>query len=130
MARAGFLETHGSETTVTVEAATDDLPEAHRTCIYRVVQEALTNCAKRAKADHVTVSVTGNHQDVVVVVKDDGVGFVSDLRRSGLGLLGIEERVQELEGQVTIKSSRGGGTTLRVQIPVESGAARWARQES
>jgi signal transduction histidine kinase len=125
-----FSRHTGVATTVTVEAATDDLPEAHRTCIYRVVQEALTNCAKHAKANHVTVSVTGNHEDVVVEVKDDGLGFVPGTRRSGLGLLGIEERVQELEGRVTIESDLGHGTTLRVQIPVETGAATWARQES
>ncbi|HYG98065.1 MAG TPA: ATP-binding protein [Terriglobales bacterium] len=124
-----FSRHTGVATTVNVEAATDDLPEAHRTCIYRVVQEALTNCAKHANANHVSVSVTGNHDSVNVVVQDDGVGFVPSSRRSGLGLLGIEERVQELEGQVKIESAQGRGTTVRVQIPVHTGAAEWARQE-
>lgn len=123
-----FSRHTGVATTVTVEAATDDLPEAHRTCIYRVVQEALTNCAKHAKANHVTVGVTGDHDDVAVVVQDDGVGFVPEARRSGLGLIGIEERVQELEGRVTIESHPGHGTTLRVQIPVCAGAATWAKR--
>jgi signal transduction histidine kinase len=124
-----FSRHTGVPTTVTVDGVPDDLPEAHRTCIYRIVQEALTNCAKHAKANHVNVSVTGHDHDVGVIVEDDGVGFVPGSRRSGLGLLGIEERVQELDGKVWIESALGHGTTIRVRIPVEMGAATWARPE-
>ena len=117
-----FSRHTGVATTVTVDGVPDDLPEAYRTCIYRVVQEALTNCAKHAKANNVTVSVTSGAHNIAVTVQDDGVGFLPGSQRSGLGLLGIEERVQELEGKVTIESLRGKGTTVRVQIPVEEGA--------
>ncbi len=114
-----FSRHTGVSTTVTVDNVPDDLPEAHRTCVYRVVQEALTNCAKHAKANHVTVSVSGHQGNVDVLVQDDGAGFIPGARRSGLGLLGIQERVQALEGKVTLESQPGSGTTLRVQIPVE-----------
>jgi signal transduction histidine kinase len=126
-----FSRHTGVPATVHVEGVLDDLPEAHRTCIYRVVQEALTNCAKHAQARNVTVSVNGQAQSVVVVVEDDGVGFHSASRsRPGLGLLGIEERVQELEGTLDIISHPGRGTILRVKIPVKRGVAAWAKPAS
>src|SRR5215831_13909574 len=58
-----------------VNSALDELPESQRTCIYRVVQEALTNCARHAKARSVVVSVRTQDNNVVVVIKDDGIGF-------------------------------------------------------
>jgi signal transduction histidine kinase len=56
---------------------------------------------------------------VILVVQDDGVGFDTAARsRSGLGLLGIHERVQDLEGRLHISSEKNKGTTLRVEIPI------------
>jgi signal transduction histidine kinase len=126
-----FSRHTGVPATVNVDGMFDFLPEAHRTCIYRVVQEALTNCAKHAQASNVTVSVNGRAEAVQVVIQDDGVGFNATSRSGlGLGLLGIEERVQELEGTVGIISHPGKGTTLRVQIPVKRGEAAWAKPAS
>lgn len=125
-----FSRHTGVPAVVTVDDALDDVPETHRTCIYRVVQEALTNCAKHAKAKKVLVSVHSYDGSVEVVIQDDGVGFKATSRTTGLGLLGIEERVQELEGRLDILSQPGNGTILRVQIPVKHGELRWARSAS
>ena len=115
---------------VTVDGSLDALPEAHRTCIYRIVQEALTNCAKHAKAKNVSVDIHGLGEQLEAVIHDDGVGFNPSSRAGGLGLLGIEERVQELEGTLRIISQPGKGTTLRVQIPIKQGEATWAKSAS
>ena len=126
-----FSRHTGVPATVQVKGMLDDLSEPHRTCIYRVVQEALTNCAKHAKASNVTVSVSGRPESVEAVIRDDGVGFKAASRSAlGLGLLGIEERVQELEGTFNITSQPGRGTILRVQIPVKRGVAAWAKPAS
>jgi signal transduction histidine kinase len=125
-----FSRHTGVPAVVTVDSTLDDLPESHRTCIYRVVQEALTNCAKHASAKNVQVSVHGSGDSVEAIIQDDGVGFDSDSRSIGLGLLGIEERVQELEGTFRITSQTGKGTTLRVEIPVKRSEATWARSAS
>jgi signal transduction histidine kinase len=125
-----FSRHTGVPAVITVEGTLDDLPEAHRTCVYRVVQEALTNCAKHAKAKNVLVSVHGRGEFVEAIVHDDGQGFTPASRAGGLGLLGIEERVQELEGTLRISSQPGQGTTLRVQIPVKHGEATWAKSAS
>jgi len=95
-----------------------DMPDAHLTCIYRVVQEALTNCARHAKAKSIRVTLDSGSGTLSLIVQDDGVGFdVRKARGQGLGLLGIEERVRELGGSVRLESSPGAGTLLRCDIP-------------
>jgi len=112
-----FSRHTGVPATVRVEGALDGLSDSQRTCIYRVVQEALTNCARHAKASNVLVSVTAKGKEVAVVVQDDGVGFSSRSSMRGLGLLGIQERVSALEGKVKISSEPMRGTTIRVSLP-------------
>ena len=73
-----------------------------RTCVYRVVQEALTNCVRHASRDAaIIVAVAGRPDQTRLDVTDDGVGFDPRAVRaqSGLGLRGIEERVRELTGR-------------------------------
>ena len=111
-----FSRHTGVPAVVQVNSALDELPESQRTCIYRVVQEALTNCARHAKARNVVVSVSKERNGIVVLVQDDGIGFSPSLR-GGLGLLGIQERVQALDGKLDIASAVGKGTTVKVEIP-------------
>ncbi len=114
-----FSRHTGVQASVQVEGSLDNLTDAQRTCIYRVVQEALTNCARHANASNVLVSVRAEPEGVVVVVQDDGIGFNTRVSaRGGLGLLGIQERVQELDGKIRISSEPAIGTTIRVEIPV------------
>ena len=97
----------------------DELPEEHKTCIYRLVQEALNNAARHAQAKAVQVSVRSEPNSIRVSVQDDGSGF--DPRRiRGLGLLGMEERVRHLGGTFEIESQAGRGTLLKVALPVTS----------
>jgi len=99
----------------------DALPDKHRTCLYRVVQEALTNCVRHAHAQNVKVSVQARDGHLQVSVTDDGVGLNPGRRRNGLGLRGIDERVRELDGTMTIVREAGGGTTVAVQLPLPAG---------
>jgi signal transduction histidine kinase len=64
------------------------------------------------------VTVTGRDDGLNVAVKDDGMGFDPAQRHDGLGLRGIEERVKELDGNLTITSTAGQGTTLIVYLPM------------
>jgi signal transduction histidine kinase len=113
-----FSRYTGVPSDVRIEGSLDGLNEAQRTCIYRVVQEALTNCARHARARKVLVSVSALEDGLDVVVQDDGVGFNPRSAQGGLGLLGIQERVQALDGHVSISSVPNQGTTVRVQLPV------------
>lgn len=114
-----FSRHTGVRAIVEVDDMPCDLGDAEQTCVYRIVQEALTNCARHAKAKNVTVSLHLNEDETVVVINDDGVGFQSaSSLRGGLGLLGIRERVQALKGTVHIHSQPNIGTTIKAQIPL------------
>lgn len=91
------------------------------TCVYRVVQEALTNVAKYARASRVGVVVTRPASGLSVVIEDDGAGFDPDAVPSGrLGLLGMRERAGLVGGAVSVESSAGAGTTVTLRIPAPS----------
>lgn len=95
-----------------------DVPDPHRTYVYRIVQEGLTNCARHASAKNIHVRLEDSSGTLAVVVEDDGVGFDQDGGvKYGLGLLGITERVRELCGQVSIASAPGKGTRISVMLP-------------
>jgi len=92
-------------------------PEAELT-VYRLVQEALTNIAKYAKAKHVSVKVGCDDGHVVVSVCDDGVGFEPSLPRlTAHGLLGMKFRVESEKGEMSIDSAPGRGTSIRAVLP-------------
>ncbi len=95
----------------------DDLPDEHKTCIYRAVQEAVNNSARHAQARTVQVSVSREAARVRFQVRDDGVGFDTRTVR-GLGLLGMEERVRRLGGDLRLESQLGRGTLISAELPL------------
>jgi signal transduction histidine kinase len=114
----GFSEQTGIS--VDLEAAgVGRLPAEVETALYRIVQEGLTNIAKHAEADAVSIVLTRLGGRVTAVIEDDGRGF--DPLRVGedrLGLQGMRERVALLGGNLRIESQPGVTTTLVVQLPV------------
>jgi signal transduction histidine kinase len=111
------------KTPIQLDVAGDlrDLPDPHRTYLYRIVQEGLTNCARHAHAKNIRVSLKDANGQLAVTVEDDGVGFDQHGGVSyGLGLLGITERVRELCGNIAIHSEPGKGTRLEVVLPRET----------
>jgi len=104
---------------VLAEDVSEQLPEEHKTCVYRVVQEALHNCVQHAGALNVTVAVKQEHERLLLTVRDDGKGFNTS-REKGMGLLGIEERVSHLGGAFAVESQPGSGALLRVSLPLEA----------
>jgi signal transduction histidine kinase len=93
-----------------------DLDEPTRTCIFRVVQEALTNSARHSSSSSARVVLHESPKGVVVTVQDNGHGFSPSPTR-GIGLLGMRERVEELAGEFTVTSSPGNGALIRARLP-------------
>lgn len=121
-----FADRHGIAVDVRIEGFDGKpLPPLLQTTVYRVLQEALTNVAKHARARSVDVRLVRDRSEVELRVQDDGVGLdpteraaapAGDRRR--LGLQGIRERAALLGGSVDVTSRRGAGTTITVHLPV------------
>jgi signal transduction histidine kinase len=91
------------------------------TCLYRVAQEALHNVQKHAQgATEVRLRVSGSAESVRLCIQDDGIGFDSERgsSRQGLGIISMKERVRLVQGEFSIQSQTGKGTTVRVSIPL------------
>jgi signal transduction histidine kinase len=86
--------------------------------LYRVTQEALNNVLKHAQARRISVSLQQQPDRTLLTIVDDGIGFdpAAAIAQSGLGLRGMEERVAQLGGRLTIESGAGMGTVVRVEV--------------
>jgi signal transduction histidine kinase len=122
-----FSRRYGVAVDLDVGGSLDSLTDQHRTCVYRVVQEALTNCVRHARASRVTIRVESVDARLALRVTDNGVGLDPDARREGFGLRGIEERVRELGGSVTMRSGAGQGSTLIMSLPLDTTEGALAR---
>jgi signal transduction histidine kinase len=97
---------------------TERLSADIETALYRIVQEALTNAVKHADAKHVSIVLTRKASSVAVMIEDDGNGFdAAKAAGSGLGLLGMRERAELLDGTLRIDTAPGAGTTLLFELP-------------
>jgi signal transduction histidine kinase len=110
---------------ITVEGFQGErLPAPVEAALYRIVQEALNNVTRHARATRVNVRLERAGASVLCSVADNGIGFdpagrSSGAKERGLGLLGIRERLSALGGTFEIKSARGRGTDLRIIVPLE-----------
>jgi signal transduction histidine kinase len=116
-----FSKRHEVEADLVHEGMAARLSPETEAGAYRIIQEALTNVAKHARATKCGVRLTRTNGAVRIVVEDNGAGFdpesVRSGERRGLGLIGIRERASRLQGTVTIDSTRGGGTRITVELP-------------
>jgi signal transduction histidine kinase len=110
----------GLNVQVAADEIGEDPPEPVRTCLYRVAQEALHNCARHSRAHVVRVAVQHAADSLCLSVRDDGIGFNPHVEK-GLGLLGMQERVESLGGTFTIDSRPGNGATLSACFQITGG---------
>lgn len=109
----------------------DDLGQEVRTTLYRLIQESLSNIAKHAGADSVSVVIDRAETLLRLTIEDNGCGFdpetagklAREQSRGGLGIAGMRERVALIGGEIEIESSTGAGTTIFARIPLEPGMA-------
>ena len=116
----GTCERAGLACTLNLDERADALPPEQSIAIYRIVQEALTNVLKYAKAENVTVDLVRSAGGVTLSFSDDGVGMPDDALSNHLshGISGIRQRVRALHGEFTIRGTPGHGTLIDVHLPV------------
>jgi len=95
----------------------DRLEPELESALYRVVQEALTNVVKHARAERVRLSLREDGDRIEILIRDDGRGFDTSDPGDGFGLLGMRERIELADGQLEVRSQPGEGTELRAWVP-------------
>jgi two-component system, NarL family, sensor histidine kinase DevS len=113
----GFAEHTGIAVDLEASAIAERLPVEVETAIYRIVQEALTNVVKHAHAQRVSVLVTRAGGRIRAVIEDDGSGFDPTETDGGIGLIGMRERIELLDGSLAVETSETSGTTVAVEVP-------------
>jgi PAS domain S-box-containing protein len=116
----------GLELAFVADSSGERLPAALEIACYRIVQEALTNVVRHAQAQNVQVEFRQQEDEVQLVIRDDGIGFNVDTVQqktatgASFGVLGMQERVDLLGGQIEFTSEPGHGTSLHVHFPLAS----------
>lgn len=118
-------EETGLHVELALETTAVDVPNTVAVALFRVAQEALTNVVRHARARHVEVALRADGRDLVLTVRDDGVGFDVPAARArptaSVGLFGMAERAALVDGTIDITSNTGMGTRVTVRVPVQEG---------
>jgi len=111
--------TSGIQIETEIDPKLNSLPDSYRTCLYRVVQEALTNAARHSNAAKATVTLKAESEWVTGSIADDGNGFdVAGIKPRGIGMVGMQERVRELGGDLRVVSKFRQGTRVELRLPM------------
>lgn len=116
-----FSKWEGIRVRFTTDRVPRTLPQEVACCLYRVTQESLRNVARHAHASAVDLNLTFKKDAIKLCIKDNGVGFnvhTLPLRKKGLGLIGMQERIRLIQGTLTLDSQQGEGTEICVSIPL------------
>jgi len=118
--REDFVERYGIPCTLLADEAELRLDDAASTAIFRIVQEALTNIARHAGASSVTMNLFRLNGDLLVTIRDDGIGIrPEDMEKAAsLGLIGMRERVWGMRGEISISAESPSGTRIDIVLPV------------
>ena len=107
----------GIKLNVHVEGNEENLPPVTRETLFRITQEALANITRHSAASQAELSIDYEEDFVTLVIKDDGHGFDTSARHSGLGLHSMQERAESLGGSFSVASEPGRGTRIVVALP-------------
>ena len=101
---------------------TGDLAEDVRMTLYRILQESLRNIVKHAKATEIHVTLSKKNDSMLLMIKDNGIGFdpASDRAMAGLGISSMMERARLIQGKLFIESRPGKGTAIKLAEPLET----------
>jgi PAS domain S-box-containing protein len=120
-----FSARDGIKVLFTPQVVPPAIPAEVAACLYRVAQEAMHNILKHARADYVQMTLSGDSRGIHLSIQDTGVGFDPEsLRRPGLGIISMKERVRLVQGEFSIYSRPGQGTEVTVFVPLPKEALR------
>lgn len=115
-----FQQRHGIDCTLIVDPPELDLVEPQASTTFRILQESLTNVGRHARASHVDIRLIADDREVMLSVRDNGVGFDTENPRkpNSFGLVGLRERAYLVQGTLSVQTAPGQGTAIEVHIPL------------
>ncbi|AOK47555.1 histidine kinase [Burkholderia sp. MSMB617WGS] len=115
-----FQQRHGIDCSLIVEPPELDLGEPQASTTFRILQESLTNVGRHARASHVDIRLIADDREVMLCIRDDGVGFdtANPRKPNSFGLVGLRERAYLVQGTLSVETAPGQGTTIEVHIPL------------
>lgn len=99
----------------------DTIPDEIKLTLYRIVQEQVNNIYKHAEAKNIWIELSTANNAVNLRITDDGIGFVVNKKRKGIGIANMTDRIASFNGTLEIKSSPGTGCQLNISIPTDNG---------
>ncbi len=128
----GFERRTGIRTTLRTHQPDNDLPKAVQLAAYRTAQEALTNIAKHACCDLVTIDLTGSGNVLTLEISDNGRGFTpaEQGKSKAFGLKGLQERAKSVGGWLDISTHGGKGTSIILSVPLDQAAEATFKETS
>lgn len=114
-------EMTGLEINLLLDGKERTLTEAKRITIYRIIQESVNNAMKYSGENQVTVRLFFKSEELLVEIKDQGIGFDNEHKAKGFGLANMKERAHSIDSELTIHSKRNQGTCIRLQVPLKEG---------
>jgi PAS domain S-box-containing protein len=125
--REDFVQRYGIACVLYADEAELRLDDAASTAIFRIVQEALTNIARHAGANNVTITLYRIDGELLLTVRDDGRGIAAgDMEKAqSLGLVGMRERVWAMDGDITISADEPPGTRIDIVLPLPAARGAW-----
>jgi len=125
-----YIENYGKRWKIKTHCEAIGFPEKVNpeleTALYRVIQEALTNIAKHARADDIHIHLSCTDSAIMVTITDNGIGFnpqevpTLETQKRGFGIMGMQERISSFGGRIDIRSRQGAGTQITIEIPLKS----------
>ncbi|MFE8701687.1 sensor histidine kinase [Cytobacillus sp. FJAT-54145] len=115
------IEEYHSKTKISYTSIGEErrLPSKYEVALFRLVQESVQNALKHADAKEILVKIEITRSNVTVIIKDNGKGFdVNEKKSESFGIIGMRERVELLQGQLSIDSKIGTGTVVLIQVPL------------
>jgi PAS domain S-box-containing protein len=116
-----YNKSHTTKCHLIVDMDDVDFDNELSTAIYRIIQETLTNIQRHAKAENAYLSLEMTKTDLILEIRDDGIGIDVEkaFKSKSLGLFGIRERIKNWDGELNISGEAGVGTTIRISIELE-----------
>ena len=104
----------------TVDSNWTDVPNLCKINLYRIIQESILNVNKYAQAQNCIISFERSGNKIRILIEDDGIGFDTAVKKTGIGHINMNNRINDLNGKIVLTSQVGKGTTIEIIVDISA----------